>query len=69
MYPKKAKKLNIWNLEKGQVVWSCYFKAYVIFLERDFDDEFLFKFLDSDRLCILHSNDILEPEGLIKELL
>jgi hypothetical protein len=69
MHKAKSQKLEIWNLQKGQVVWSNYFESYVIFMERDFDDEFLFKFLEEDRYCILHSSDIEEPVGLIKELL
>ena len=69
MFAKEGKKIDIWKLEEGQIVWSCYFSAYVIFVEREFDGDFLFKFLDRDGYCVLYSNNFLEPEGLIKELL
>ena len=69
MLKEKSKALKLWDLKEGQVVWSDYFKAYVVFVERDYDDEYIFKYLHKKGYCIIHSSDVSEPEGLIKELL
>lgn len=69
MLEKKAQKLDILKLTNGQVVWSEYFKAYVVYAGRDFDEDFCFKYLYKEGYCIIYSSDILEPPSLIKELL
>lgn len=69
MSEAKSKKLTLWNLKQGQVVWSNYFMCYVEFIERDSNEEFLFKFIGKSGYCVLHTNDIVDPEGLMKELL
>jgi hypothetical protein len=69
MCQKKAERISPWNLTEGQVVWSSFFKAYIVFVEKDYDSDLLFKFLDEDRYCVIISDEIYEPEGLIKELL
>lgn len=69
MSEAKIEKLTLWSLKQGQIVWSNYFECYVEFLERDSDEEFLFKFIGKSGYCILNTNDISEPIGLMKELL
>jgi hypothetical protein len=69
MYEEKAKKLNLCELEYGQIVWSEYFNCYVEYAGRDFDEDFCFRFLHKDGYCIIYSSEIYEPSDLIKELL
>ena len=68
MPKKKAKRLDITKLEKDQVVWSTYFQAYLQFVGRDEEHEFLFKEASGDRYFILYKSDIYEPSSLMKEL-
>jgi hypothetical protein len=70
MSKKKRQGVKLCELKLNQVVWSDYFKTYIIFVERDYDGDYIFKYLQkAGYCCIMNSTDIFEPEGLIKELL
>jgi hypothetical protein len=69
VHPKNSVKINKNTLKQGQVVWSEYFKAYVSYVGRDFDEDFLFKYLNKEKYCVIIDSEIYEPPSLIKELL
>lgn len=69
MSKAKIKKLALRDLTQGQIVWSNYFECYVEFIGKDFDEDALFKFVGKSGYCILLTDEISEPEGLMKELL
>lgn len=69
MHTKKGTKVDKKTLQKGQVVWSEYFKAYVSYEGKDFDDDLLFKYLHKEKWCVIIDSEIYEPPSLIKELL
>jgi hypothetical protein len=68
MRKKKAKSLDITKLEKDQLVWSGYFKAYLQFIGRDADNQFMFKAAAGHQYYILNKSDIYESSSLMKEL-
>jgi hypothetical protein len=68
MFEEKAKKLNLCELEYGQIVWSEYFKCYVVYAGKDFDEDFCFKFFHKDGYCIIYSSGIYDAPSLLKEL-
>ena len=69
MYTTKSTKIDKTTLKIGQVVWSEYFKAYVSYEGKDFDEDLLFKFLHKERYCVIMDSEVYEPASLIKELL
>ena len=68
MYSSQTKKLRLIDLKKHDVVWSEYFKCYLMFEEREEDGDYLFRFLHNSGWAILQYDNIVEPPSLIKEL-
>jgi hypothetical protein len=65
---KKAEKLKLSELQKGQVVWSVFFQKYLIFEEFIEEDGYLFINAFTDGVCILEKSEIYDAPILIKEL-
>ena len=69
MFEEKGKKLNLYELKNGQIVWSEHFKCYVMYTGKDFDEDFVFEYLHKKGYCIIHTSDIYDPPSLLKELI
>jgi hypothetical protein len=69
MSKEKTARLELHNLVEGQIIWSEFFKRYMIFCEYCEYEGYVFKNIDKDGYAILRKSIILDPPSLIKELL
>jgi hypothetical protein len=65
---KKREKVRLENLEIGKIYWSNHYNEYIIYIECDFDFDYIFEFTERNGYCVPELTNIEEAPAIIQLL-
>lgn len=68
MSKKKREEVRLKDLQIGKVYWSNYYNEYIIYIEVDFDFDYVFEFTSKSGYCVPELNNIEEAPAIIQLL-
>lgn len=68
MYEEKSQKIRVEDLVVGRVYWSNYYEQCIIYVECDYDYDYIFKFTARHGYCVPKLHNIVEAPALLQEL-